>query len=215
LGETAGLELRQAGAAYEIQTGIDPNGLDPDIVIRIDPDYLVDLWFDPTPDTDIDIPVDALDALTVLMHEIGHGLGFIGWSDWDTGELPGNVQSPFDDYIVFDSSGLPFFDGPNASIEYGSAVPLTAGNLFHYGNEVGPGAELAGTGLMNSVITYLGERLSISPLDLAILQDTGLDIFNPTFPSFPESISLTDNVMASDSIVIGTDVGNFDGDIWI
>ena len=45
-------DIYEQGAAYEIRTGIDPNGADPDIRIRIGTAYLTnELWFDPNPQT--------------------------------------------------------------------------------------------------------------------------------------------------------------------
>jgi hypothetical protein len=74
IGKDTGLSLFQAGAAYEIETGTDPNGGAPDVLIRVDPTYLqTQLWFDLTPASfENDIPPFRIDALSVFEHEIGH-----------------------------------------------------------------------------------------------------------------------------------------------
>lgn len=189
VGPFGGFDLFQAGAAYELETGIDPNGSTADILIQIDPAYLTgELWFDPTPATNDDIPFDRTDALSVMIHEIGHGLGFNGWRDWSTGALPDDYLSTFDQFVIV-SGGVPYFTGPNARAAYGGNVPLTIGNLFHYGNEFGPGADLVDAGLMNGVYFYRGERYAISELDIAILADTGLSVTAPVDPGAPVGYS--------------------------
>lgn len=189
VGPFGGFDLFQAGAAYELETGIDPNGSVADIQIQIDPAYLTgELWFDATPATSNDIPVDRTDALSVMIHEIGHGLGFNGWRDWSTGALPDDYLSTFDQFVIV-SGGVPYFTGPNARAVYGGDVPLTIGNLFHYGNEFGPGADLVDGGLMNGVYFYRGERYAISELDAAILADTGLSVIAPADPGAPVGYS--------------------------
>jgi hypothetical protein len=109
-----------------------------------------------------------------LLHEIGHGLGFNGWRDWTTGALPADYMSTYDQW-VFLEDGIPYFGGPSASAVYGGPVPLTAGNLMHYGNQFPlPGWDLVeNIGLMNGVQNRSGFRREISELDLAILQDLG------------------------------------------
>jgi len=177
VGTIGSYSLYQFGAAYELQTGIDPNGAAPDIVITVNgtPSSFGRLWFDPTPQSDDgDIPASSSDAVSVFVHEIGHGLGFNGWRDHTSGALSGGFMSTFDRYVEM-RVGQPYFIGPNAMQAYGGPVPLTRGNLMHLGNRTGPGEELV-TDVMSGVGLPSGRRLPISALDLAILQDTGLDI---------------------------------------
>jgi len=167
----------QAGAASEINTGIDPNGATSDIEINFSnsTDYLTnELWFDPNPfDNIADVPSNKTDALSVFEHELGHALGFNGWIDSITGVLPGDYESSFDQYVIEHDGGF-FFAGANARAVYGGDVPLTSGNIMHIGNsDPLAGADLI-PDLMNGVVFMRGTRYSISALDVAILQDTGL-----------------------------------------
>ena len=167
------------GAAAEIISGIDPNGSTPDITITIGEDYLAsDLWFYPDPSNRIEaVPSNKTEAYKVMAHELGHAIAFNGWRDSFTGLLPGDFASPFDILTSFDGDNF-FFNGTAASSVYGGPVPLTYGNHKHVGNNSPrPGDDLLGD-LMNGVVTYEGTKHFISPLDLAIAQDTGLPIIN-------------------------------------
>ncbi len=54
-------------------------------------------------------------------------------------------------------------------------VPITTGNNFHIGNAADPGSDLV-PDLMNGVGLFRGTRYSISPLDLAMMQDMGVEL---------------------------------------
>ncbi|MCF2147951.1 hypothetical protein IQ276_016260 [Desmonostoc muscorum LEGE 12446] len=167
----------EQGAAAEIRTGIDPNGAAPDIEFNFNPDYLTnELWFDPEPSARITpVPDDKTDAVSVLLHEFGHAFAFNGWRNAFDGTFPGDYQSTFDEQTIFDGSNF-FFVGSQATSVYGSSVPLTFGNSTHVGNDLPrPGSDLIAD-LMNGVVYYRGTRYNISPLDLAILQDSGVPI---------------------------------------
>lgn len=99
---------------------------------------------------DGNIPVDALgnptatDFLSVALHEIGHGLGFIGGANWDNGVAPnecngaanwGCVSNPPQSYDRLVQSGganiVGGFTSPSAAL--GSA--LIGNNVFFIGND--------------------------------------------------------------------------------
>ena len=172
-------EVREEGMAFEIRTGIDPNGASPDVFININPDYLANtLWLDPDGYArTAPVPSNRTDAMSVMIHELGHGIGFNGWADNFDGTLPGSVMSRFDQWKVFDGSNL-FFSGPEATDLYGGPVPLTFGNANHIANaSPRPGSDLL-PDLMNGVVFSSGTRYEISPIDLAILRDLGLETVN-------------------------------------
>ncbi len=82
------------GTVSELKTGVDPNGAAPDVIITVDPIYLTgELSFDPTPFDNLrDVVRNKTDAINVFLHEIGHGLGFNGFTDAVTGIVsPGVV----------------------------------------------------------------------------------------------------------------------------
>ncbi len=171
------------GAASEVRTGVDPNGASADIQIRLSPTYLAnELWFDSDPTSRTEpVPTNRTDAVSVFMHEIGHALGFNGWRNQTTSAI-GGYGSTFDALTTFDGSNF-YFNGPEARAEYGAAVPLTYGNIFHVGNFSGrPGTDLRGD-LLNGVVFNRGTRYDISRLDLAILSDLGLPVVYPDVPT--------------------------------
>lgn len=171
------------GAAAMIRDGIDPNGAAPDIRFNIGHDYLVnELWFDPNPSSRIEtVPIDRTDAVSVFLHEFGHAIGFNGWRNVFDGSLPGDYMSTFDELVTFDGSDF-WFVGTAAMNVYGGPVPLTYGNIFHLGNAAPrPGSDLIGPpdnggDLMNGVVFYRGGRYDITPLNLAVLSDIGVQV---------------------------------------
>jgi len=174
-------------AAHEVRTGVDVNGADPDVQFTFNTNYLQnELWFDPTPLGGSEaVPINKTDALTVMLHEFAHALGFDGWRNLTNGTLPGNYGTPFDELTVFDGTNY-FFMGAAAMAVYGGPVPLTYGNIFHFGNNAPrPGPDLI-PDLMNGVVFYSGVRYDPSPLDVAVLSDLGL---SPQPAAVPEPSS--------------------------
>ena len=185
IGELNGTRVFQQGSAHEIVTGRDLTGQGFDAIIDIAPSYLTnELWFDPTPaDRTAAGPMDKTDAVSVLLHELGHALGFNGWREGLSNELRGDFGSPYDT-LVTSIDGVPYFTGPNAVAVYGGLVPLTIGNVTHYGNDAPhPGGELATATLMNGVAYRRGFMYDVTPLDLAFLADVGLPVNG--FPPLP------------------------------
>jgi hypothetical protein len=171
-------DVFQDGAAAELLTGIDPNGAAADGIISFGTAYLTnELWFDPDPLARlVPVPVGMTDAQSSILHELGHIFGFSGFRNPVNGQPPANNDiSAFDQHVVFDGSDL-FFTGPRAGAIYGAPLPLTSGNYTHVGNNAPrPGADLL-PDLMNGVVFFRGSRYDISPLDVAILADTGVPI---------------------------------------
>jgi len=187
-----GLNIYEQGAANKLKTGLDENGAAADVTFNIGIDgYLQnELWFDPTPAdlSDDVVPFDQTDARSVFLHEFGHALGFNGWRDGVTGNLPGNYASVFDALTTLSGDTL-VFTGANAQALYGGPVPITLGNYTHLGNnDPLPGSNLI-SDLMNGVVYYRGSRYTISELDLAIMKDVGLPVITTSVPE-PESYAL-------------------------
>ena len=173
----------------ELRSGSNLNGSNYDINIRVHSGYLAnELWLDTTPDTASDIPSGKTDALSVMVHELGHALGFNGSFNDATNTFTGNAKSPYDYRLVIDGENESF-SGPNTMAVFGGLVPTTNNNNSHYGNVSGPPSAGLIYGLMNGVVFYRGARYSISDLDLAFLADMGLgttrdDIFDQQW--FPQ-----------------------------
>jgi hypothetical protein len=169
---TGGLNVFEQGAASKIRTGIDANGALPDIEFNLNTAYLTnELAFG----TDAaSIPTDKTDALSIFLHEFGHAFAFNGFRNpVAPGTLADNFESTFDAQTTFDGTNY-FFNGAQSNALYGGPIALTYGNIFHLGNAATrPGSDLI-PDLMNGVQFDRGKRYSISALDLAILQDTGI-----------------------------------------
>ncbi|MBX9623223.1 MAG: hypothetical protein K2X82_05360 [Gemmataceae bacterium] len=180
------------GAGAEIRDGVDPNGADPDIEIVLGPGYLRDeLWFDPRPFArTAPVPTDRTDAVSVFLHELGHAIGFNGWRDLTTGQLPPTYASTYEAWS-FNWYDDVYFYGPNATAAYGGRyVPLTRRNWPHVGNWDGlPGDDLL-FDLMNGEKFYRGYRFDVSALDVAILADLGLPLQPAAAVPEPMSVGL-------------------------
>lgn len=175
VGAANGINIWEQGAANEIQTGIDPNGVQPDILLVLQNSYLTDMmWLDPDPfSRTAPIPPNRIDGVSVFMHELGHALAFNGWRDWTTGALPGNYQSTWDAQLYKGSGQYWFFSGPSARAVYGSDPPLTYANINHFGNfSPGPGGDLENQ-LMNGTVFHWQQRYDINALEVAVLKDIG------------------------------------------
>lgn len=180
--------IYEQGMAYEIRTGVDPNGDEPDVVVILHPEYLKTLWFDPSPkQRTAPVPDNHLDAVSVFLHELGHALAFNGWLDQTTGELKGEAMSTYDRYVVHDGREF-YFVGLNAMRVHGGPIPLSReqNNYHHVGRAKSPKTELADD-LMNGIVFEYGKRYFISELDLAILADTGIPVKQDRILREPES----------------------------
>jgi hypothetical protein len=185
LRNTNGINIFEEGVTAELKTGQDPNGAAFDAHIVLDPDYITNnLWFDPDPLSRIaPVPSNRTDAASVFLHELGHIFAFSGWRDVTTGALPADYGSTFDERTFVDASGA-YFAGPNAISVHGSAVPLTYGNLYHFGNNLPRAGSSLIPDLMNGIVFFNGKRYGISALDRAVLADVGLSISIPEPASF-------------------------------
>ncbi|MEP3422187.1 MAG: hypothetical protein ABJN35_10670, partial [Erythrobacter sp.] len=175
IGQTNGVNLIVGAPSYELQTGQDVLNGDYDVIMQFSMDYLLnELFLDPTPGSRDDIPSDRTDGLSVVLHEIGHALGIIGYYNTDTNEQ-GNFATPYDLRRV-EIDGEDFFRGPNVTQVLGRDLDQTRGNYAHYGNnnENPASSDDPTTGLMNGVVFYRGYAYTIGDLDLAVLADTGL-----------------------------------------
>ncbi|HWU55782.1 MAG TPA: hypothetical protein VN175_09790, partial [Rhizomicrobium sp.] len=157
-----GQPVYDAVTAIKLRTGQDRNGSSPDLEIDLTVDSIRSMYF--KTDDFGSVPFNSIDALSVFLHEIDHGLGMVYLGD-DAG-APGVAV-----YDTLVQNG--FFVGSNARAVYGTNVPLEPGNLAHV-SESTLGSELMSPVINRSVNAH------ISALDLAILQDIGIAIRQPT-----------------------------------
>ncbi|MCQ3978822.1 MAG: hypothetical protein DPW09_35815 [Anaerolineae bacterium] len=95
--------------------------------------------------TDGNTPATQVDFATVVLHELGHGLGFVGFGDVDTGDnacgtnVAGDGCLGFDgspsvyDRFTQDGSGTPLLSYANPSADLGNALTGSAGGIFFNG----------------------------------------------------------------------------------
>ncbi len=165
-GSNGGVNYVDQGAAFELRTGIDPNGDAPDIEVFFDADYLAaNYWINPL--TGALAPSNKNDLVQVIAHEIGHALGFNGFA---ADEAHANSFASRFDQLVVHQNGQAYFSGANAVALNGGLIPLTANNMFH----VGHGGDELASDLMNGTSFAFGSGYTISQLDIAMLSDMGM-----------------------------------------
>jgi len=172
----AASKIYEVSAAYEIRTGVDPNGTTEDIQVSFGA-ALTDgtYWFDPDPTArTATIPAGKVDVLSTCTHELGHALGFSGARSASTGQLPG-YSFRYDEHSA-SMGDYYYFTGTEAVAAYGSPVPETAQIFEHLGNVApGPGADLD-LDLMHGTPTRYQQRYYPTAVDGAILADLGLPV---------------------------------------
>jgi hypothetical protein len=192
----AGKQVWEPGPLTRILTGDNPGeeSTGYDLVLSYNAAFVEAAhWFDPQPQLrTAAVPFNKGDFLSVTLHELGHAFGIAGYRDFTTGLIHGNLATPFDnlsyfggDGNPFNSSGSPnpmFFDGAQAANLYGSDLPLThklAGdpqfgqNFYHLGACEPAAPDGLETTLMNGCAIPNGSRLSIAPIDRAVVGDLG------------------------------------------
>lgn len=181
-GRRNGRDIWEASLVAESRTGVDPNPSKADLSIYIDPasSYLAHLWWDPAIATSLSAnpPDDRTDGFTVLVHELLHGMGIVGWRDITTGALPGDYGSVWDSLVTV-SGGKASFGGPATVALLGQPVEVRLGGsqgAFHLGagpNPAGSTMPWIESANFNSYYYYDGERYTLGRLELALLQDIG------------------------------------------
>lgn len=199
-GRRNGLDTWEASLVAESRTGVDPDPRQADLSIYIDPtsSYLAQLWWDPSIASGLSgrPPMDRTDAFSVVLHELLHGLGVIGYRDTETGALSVPYQTVWDS-LVSVAAGRASFNGEAARALVGEPLEVRLGGsqgAFHLGH--GPWPENSQqpwlvSSQLNSYYFYTGERYTLGRLELAVLQDLGW--------SLEPGLTLTDVVNRWDS----------------
>jgi hypothetical protein len=182
----------QHGAEGDTRFAHMSDGAPVDVVININSHDLNSFNLDPNPKNTPESAVAQLfgggkvDMVSVLAHEFGHGLG-IGLTnalDTTTGTFNGSEKTTWESLLDIQKSGTTF-TGSHAEQEHGGPVVVTTNipneNYQHFGNSPSDvtdpkadGPELMYGGALNTDTNY-----SISPLDVATLQDLGYQTKGP------------------------------------
>jgi hypothetical protein len=159
-----GKRVYEANTAIELRTGRDRNGAASDLNIEFTVNSIRNMMTFKTDDTAA-VARGRVDALSVFLHEIAHGLGFLSFEDDTT------AASVFDTFIQNGN-----FIGTNAELAAGtpSGVPLDADSLSHISESSAFGTD------MMSTTTSSGINIHISAIDLGFLQDIGVPIRQAT-----------------------------------
>ena len=172
------------------QYELNPNSADASLLINLS--RIGDMSFSgkPTP--------DKFDLTSILTHEVLHGLAFTG----TIGNVNTNLRTKYDDLVSI-QDGVPFFVGENAKkANAGKPVPLASeksgyGSAFYH--------VAIPTDLMSESIKK-GEVKTISPLNVAMLEDIGISMANTG--NATSSIEKTQNGYTNPSVglkgLIGT-----------
>ena len=146
---------------------------------------IASLYINPTPSTPGTVPAGKIDLLSILTHEIAHGLGFIGLIDSTTGVAGANIELFDQNLQIATTNGTvsaATFMGANAEAAYATLIGTNVATPVPM-NSVTPGSQLyhvanlssdpLGNDLMFPSLPQ-GVSRSISSVDLAILRDSGI-----------------------------------------
>jgi hypothetical protein len=187
-------QVVEIGPANEIRTGDDPNGGIPDATLIFNTFQIENFFWDPLPATRAaEVPTADWDAYSLILHEMGHLLGFTAFKNPFTGDVENNEITTYDELVAFPDPVTAIFTGATAREEYGDFVPLRFGDISHYGNPGGPGQDLD-ISLMSGSELPQGQRRFISDIDLAMLVDLGLPVIftgnQPPNPPVPPVLDI-------------------------
>ncbi|MCX7077409.1 MAG: hypothetical protein NTZ45_11750 [Methylococcales bacterium] len=144
------------------QYELNPNSADASLVINLA--RIGDMSFSGKP------APDKFDLTSILTHEVLHGLAFTG----TIGNVNTNLRTKYDDLVSI-QDGLPFFVGENAKkANLGNPVPLASAKSG-YGSAY---YHVAIPSDLMSESIQKGEVKTISPLDVAMLEDIGISLVN-------------------------------------
>jgi hypothetical protein len=119
-----GRTIWECCSVRELSTGVDCDPATPDIRVRLPIGDLNGFyWIDPAPrERRLGVPVGRVDLVSSLVHEIGHGLGFLGFTVGSPLTPSAPEMTRFDSFVVV-RDGEPLFAGPNA-IQAGRGQPI-------------------------------------------------------------------------------------------
>jgi hypothetical protein len=167
--------IQETAAAAEIRSGVDQNGATAEINVT-----LTRLFFNQNSSYlggAATVPAGKFDAISVLTHEMTHGIVFTGFLDrsdfFNNSIQPQTTYSDYDTQLI-SVNNKPYFAGKVAEIVYGGPLPLlpTSGSAIYHVDNTAAGLQ---NDLMAPVATN-GQRVGLSDYDLAVYRDVGLPV---------------------------------------
>lgn len=183
IGFADGATIYDQGAAYEVRTGIDPNGAAPDVIVNVGAEWLDTAgWLDPDASSwaSSSVPADRYDARTQFSRLWVHAYAANGW--YHTQQT--DARSVYDRFVHNGPDGgrggccnseNRSFIGPLTRQFYRQpGVPvanpqLTPSNVYTFG-------AFLETELMNGTLIETGRRYLPTALTICLLADCGLPV---------------------------------------
>lgn len=205
---TDGTEVFTYESILKLQTGVDVDELNEELLIQLNPERFDGFFFDPDPEnrsSEVSFE-DARDFISLMIHEIGHTLGFNGAGlRQPLVEIPNLLRQSVFDTFVEEIDGIVVFTGPNVRAVAGRNIELNGVgdgeareelvSLYHLGNRPRVLTDSPLT-FSDSPLADVGSDLSPSPLsgfglangaryyptaiDIAILADLGVPVRKAT-----------------------------------
>lgn len=168
VGQENGVTIFEPVTITELATGVDQNGASADINITINTDFY-DRFFLGSTAENAAIPFGDFDLLTILIHEIGHGLGIISFDE----EQNPNIATTFQ-RLIEDTGSQLFFTGESATAA-NDGVELRLIDNSH----------IFDSSFIMSQALANGVRQFIHPAEVGILADIGIPLLGPTSGNDP------------------------------
>ncbi len=174
-GRIKGVGTFEPAILAESRNGTDKTQVSPDFQISFDAAQLKNLWWDPAIASGLTAkpPADRVDAFSLIVRELLHGMGVATARNPITGDLASGFQTVWDSMIVLNGRAATF-TGPAVTALLGRPVEVTTNagalSMVHLGNA---GSEPWMQSSILSPVLPAGNRAMIGRLELAILKDLG------------------------------------------
>lgn len=195
-----GLTYVSAQAAKELASGVNLNGSAADLTIYVDPtsSYFKLLNFTTAAyDSPRTVPQDKNDGMSVLLHELMHGLGINSYRDVSTREFSGSFRTIWDKY-VYQENGKLYLAMPSLAAHGIDRLDVTSTSDTQNNSHLGDASNLQQGYLddvMNGLVFYNGHQYMMSQLDVLILQDLGYSV------TMPQGLALSDGSLSAQGLV--------------
>ena len=175
-----GVNIFDLSVPYELSTGIDITGSDRDATLIISPDLWGNMSQQADPYNPVDSSTSGFDLLSILIHEIGHVLGFASIPD-SVGSWGSATDKTFFDTQLDVNGDLVTFAGLNVTSIFGP-VQLDSTDFSHFPLDIDTQSPALADYSFDIMIGEIAPNdfLLLTRLDLAVMQDIGFSLKAPT-----------------------------------